>query len=340
MTHKFKKRILVTGGAGFIGSNYLNYVVKKYPQELFINVDLLTYAADVRNVTVSDKKNYVFEKADICDRDAMTAIFEKYAPTHIIHFAAESHVDQSIIDPSLCIRTNVDGTNNLLQLARDFKLLRFHLISTDEVYGGLTKDDPPCTENSSLNPRNPYSASKASAELLLKSYMQTYDLPGVITRSSNNYGPNQDGTKLIPKFINNLLAGKKVPLYATGENIRDWLYVGDDVHAIDLVFRKGKNGETYNIGGGQEHTNIEITTILLKMLRKNEKEIEYVPDRPGHDFRYALSNKKIEKALGWKPKVRFEDGIKKTIAFYRQRRARKMRKHNFHTSEPRSRKET
>jgi len=319
MKSKFKRRNLVTGGAGFIGSNYLNYAVKKYPRELFINVDLLTYAADVRNVTVSKNKNYAFEKADICDGTAMSAIFEKYAPTHVIHFAAESHVDQSIVDPSLCIRTNVDGTNKLLQLARDHAVERFHLISTDEVYGSLTKNDPPRSENSPFNPRNPYSASKVSAELLLRAYTQTYGLPGVITRSSNNYGPNQDATKLIPKFITNLLEGKKVPLYATGENIRDWLYVGDDVRAIDLVFRKGRNGETYNIGGGEEYTNLEITKVLLKSLRKTEKEIEYVADRPGHDFRYALSNKKIEKEFGWKPKVRFADGIKKTIQFYKKR---------------------
>ena len=319
MKSKFKRRNLVTGGAGFIGSNYLNYAVKKYPRELFINVDLLTYAADVRNVTVSKNKNYAFEKADICDGTAMSAIFEKYAPTHVIHFAAESHVDQSIVDPSLCIRTNVDGTNKLLQLARDHAVERFHLISTDEVYGSLTKNDPPRSENSPFNPRNPYSASKVSAELLLRAYTQTYGLPGVITRSSNNYGPNQDATKLIPKFITNLLEGKKVPLYATGENIRDWLYVGDDVHAIDLVFRKGRNGETYNIGGGEEYTNLEVTRALLKSLRKTEKEVEYVADRPGHDFRYALSNKKIEKEFGWKPKVRFADGIKKTILFYKKR---------------------
>ena len=318
MRNRYTSRVLVTGGAGFIGSNYLNYAVKKYPRELFINVDLLTYAADLRNITVGKMKNYVFEKADICDRAAITSIFEKYVPTHVIHFAAESHVDQSIIDPSLCIKTNVDGTNMLLQLARDHKVLRFHLISTDEVYGSLTKGDPPRTENSPFNPRNPYSASKVGAELLLGAYTQTYGLPGVITRSSNNYGPNQDATKLIPKFITNLLEGKKVPLYATGENIRDWLYVGDDVRAIDLVFRKGMNGETYNIGGEREYTNLEVTKLLLKMLKKTEKEIEYVADRPGHDFRYSLSNKKIRK-LGWKPSTNFKNGLKRTIAFCKKR---------------------
>lgn len=315
----YKKTVVVTGGAGFIGSHYLNYAVKKYPRELFINVDFLTYAANPKNVTVQKRKNYAFEKADICDLASMTALFEKYKPTHIIHFAAETHVDHSITDPSLCIKTNVEGTNNLLRLARDYKLSRFHLISTDEVYGDLKLNAAPFTEESPYNPRNPYSASKASAELLLLSYMQTYGLPGVITRSSNNYGPGQDATKLIPKFITLLLRGKKVPLYATGGNIRSWLYVEDNVRATDMVFRKGKAGEIYNIGGGEEYTNLEITRILLRILGKTEKEIEYVADRLGHDFRYALSSKKIEKELGWKPKIRFEEGIKKTVLFYRKR---------------------
>ncbi len=319
MKSKFERRTLVTGGAGFIGSNYLNYAVKKYPREFFINADLLTYASDLRNITVSKKKNYIFEKADICDIAELAVIFEKYAPTHIIHFAAESHVDQSITNPSLCIKTNVDGTNNLLQLARDYKISRFHLISTDEIYGSLGKNDPSRNEKSPYNPRNPYSASKASAELLFRSYQETYGLSGVITRSSNNYGPNQDNTKLIPKFITNLLEGKKVPLYATGENIRDWLYVEDGVRAIDLVFRKGQDGEIYNVGGGQEYTNIDVTNILLKLLKKSNKEIEYVADRPGHDFRYSLSNEKIERELGWRPKVTFANGIKKTIVFYKKK---------------------
>ncbi|MDO8562024.1 MAG: dTDP-glucose 4,6-dehydratase [bacterium] len=318
MRSNFAKRILVTGGAGFIGSNYLNYAVKRYPRELFINVDALTYAANLRNITVQEKKNYAFEKADICDMPAMTSIFEKYKPTHIIHFAAETHVDHSITDPSLCIKTNIEGTNNLLRLARDSKVARFHLISTDEIYGGLSRNAAPRTENSPYNPGNPYSASKAGAELLLLSYKQTYNLPGVITRSSNNYGPRQDATKLIPKFINNLLLGEKVPLYAAGDNIRDWLYVEDNVRAIDLVFRKGKDGEIYNVGGGQEHTNLEITKTLLRILRKSEADIAYVADRPGHDFRYSLSNKKIEDALGWKPRVSFEKGIRQTVAFHRR----------------------
>jgi len=319
---EYKKRIVVTGGAGFIGSNYLNYAVKKYPKELFINVDMLTYAADPRNVTVQNRKNYAFEKADICDVAAMINIFEKYKPTHLIHFAAESHVDQSIVDPSLCIKTNVEGTNTLLRLARDGGVARFHLISTDEIYGGLAKNDAPRTESDPYDPRNPYSASKAAAEMLFLSYAHTYGLPGVVTRSSNNYGPRQDASKLIPKFIHTLLEGKKVPLYAEGENMRDWIYVDDNVRAIDLVFRKGRNGEIYNIGGGHELTNYEVTKVLLHLLKKTEKEIEYVADRPGHDFRYALSSEKIERELGWKPKVSFADGIKKTVFFYKKRIAR------------------
>lgn len=315
----YKKITVVTGGAGFIGSHYLNYAVKKYPREFFINVDFLTYAANPKNVAVHKRKNYAFEKADICDLASMTALFEKYKPTHIIHFAAETHVDHSILDPSLCIKTNVEGTNNLLRLARDYKLSRFHLISTDEVYGDLEAKSASFIENSPYNPRNPYSASKASAELLLLSYIETYGLPGVITRSSNNYGPGQDATKLIPKFVTLLLRGKKVPLYATGDNIRSWLYVEDNVRATDMVFRKGKVGEIYNIGGGEEYTNLEITRILLRILGKTEKEIEYVIDRPGHDFRYALSSKKIKDALGWKPRVSFEEGIRQTVAFYRKR---------------------
>ncbi|MDO8482031.1 MAG: dTDP-glucose 4,6-dehydratase [bacterium] len=318
MRNEFEKRTLVTGGAGFIGSNYLNYAVKKYPRELFINVDLLTYAGDLRNIAVKDRGNYVFEKDDICDIVSMTAIFDKYKPTQIIHFAAETHVDQSITNPSLCIRTNVGGTNNLLQLARDYKLSRFHLISTDEVYGELNIDSAPFTEKSPYNPRNPYSASKASAELLVLSYGQTYNLPFVITRSSNNYGPGQDVTKLIPRFINNLLQGKKVPLYATGKNIRSWLYVEDNVRATDLVFRKGKDGEVYNIGSEEELTNLEVTKALLHILGKTEKEIAYVADRPGHDFRYALSSEKIAGELGWKPSVSFAEGIKRTVAFYKK----------------------
>lgn len=319
MKHEFKKRTFVTGGAGFIGSNYLNYAVKRHPNELFVNIDSLTYAADLRNVRVSDRKNYVFEKADITDVGAMTALFDAYEPTGVIHFAAESHVDFSIVDPSTCIKTNVDGTNTLLKLARDRGVERFHFISTDEVYGSLTLTDAPRTEDSPYNPGNPYSASKAAAELLTMAYHHTFGLPVVMTRSSNNYGPHQDATKLIPKFITNLLADKKVPLYASGENVRDWLYVEDNARAVDLVFRKGVDGSVYNIGGGNELTNIDVTRALLDAFKKTEASIEYVADRPGHDFRYSLSSEKIMRELGWKSKVDFASGIKKTIQYYKKR---------------------
>lgn len=321
MKHAYTKRTFVTGGAGFIGSHYINYAAKKYPNEIFVNIDALTYAAHLDNVTVSDRKNYAFEKADICDVAAMTALFEKYQPTGVIHFAAESHVDLSIVDPSICMRTNVEGTNVLLKLARDHGVSRFHFISTDEVYGGLALTDTPRVETSPFNPGNPYSASKAGAELLALSYHHTYGLPLVITRSSNNYGPHQDASKLIPKFISRLLEGKAVPLYAQGQNVRDWLYVEDNVRAIDLVFRKGRVGEIYNIGGGYELTNIAVTKTLLTAFKKGEDSIEYVSDRPGHDLRYSLSSEKIAHELGWKPKVDFASGIKKTIQYYKRRAA-------------------
>jgi dTDP-glucose 4,6-dehydratase len=319
MEKKYNRRVLVTGGMGFIGSNYLNSVVPKRTRDLFINVDALTYAADVRNITVDTRSNYIFEKADITDHAQMAQIFEKHKPTHIVHFAAETHVDQSIADPSLCVRTNVDGTNALLQLSRDAGIKLFHLVSTDEVYGELTIDAPSTKENAPYRPRNPYSASKAAAELLTLSYYWTYGLPVVITRSSNNYGPNQDRTKLIPKFISLLLEGKKVPLYATGSNIRDWIYVEDNVLAIDLVFTRGKVGEIYNIGGEEELTNLDVTKTILKHLNKTESEIEFVADRAGHDFRYSLSNEKIRQELKWKQKTKFSNGILKTIAFYKKR---------------------
>ncbi len=319
MKGHYKKRTLVTGGAGFIGSNYLNYAVKKYPDELFINIDSLTYAADLTNVSVDTASNYHFEKCDIRDEVALTHIFETYVPTAIIHFAAESHVDQSIENPGIFVETNIVGTDTLARLARESKIERFHFISTDEVYGDLSVEGEPFTELSPYNPRNPYSASKASAELILLSHFRTYGLPVVITRSSNTYGPHQDVTKLIPRFVTNLILGKKIPLYGDGKNIRSWLYVEDCVRGIDVVFRGGKIGETYNIGSDEELANIEVARILLKNLGKTEKEIEPVTDRLGHDFRYALSSAKVAQELGWKPHMAFAEGIEKTIAFYKQK---------------------
>ena len=314
---EYKKKILVTGGAGFIGSNYLNKYVAKYPDYFFINVDALTYAGNLDNIEVKKRNNYVFRKADIRNLALLEKIFVYFKPTDVIHFAAESHVDLSIENPSLFVETNVNGTNNLLLLSKKHSIDRFHQISTDEVYGSLGHKDKPFTRNSPLKPNSPYSASKASADLLVRAYNKTFGLNTVITRCSNNYGPNQDASKLIPKFLSNLLAGKKVPLYSKGENIRDWIYVGDHIDAIDLVFHKGKSGEVYNIGGDCELANINIAKRLLELTGHDESFIEPVADRPGHDFRYAINNAETNAELGWKPKVAFNDGIKMTLEYYR-----------------------
>jgi dTDP-glucose 4,6-dehydratase len=313
----YKKIILVTGGAGFIGSNYLNKFVPKYKNYFFINIDALTYAGNLDNIKIKNAKNYAFEQIDIRDIRSLNKIFFKYHPTDIIHFAAETHVDFSIQNPAIFIETNINGTNNLLMMAKQYKIKRFVYISTDEVYGQLKSKKGKFKETDNLDPSSPYSASKAGAELLVNAYHKTFGLDTVITRSSNNYGPNQDTSKLIPKFITNLLENRKVPLYASGQNIRDWLYVEDNIIAIDLVFHRGRAGEAYNIGGQCEKTNLEITKILLKLLNKDESYIEYVPDRLGHDFRYALDISKINNELGWQPKYSFEKGIKKTIEFYK-----------------------
>ena len=314
-----KKTILVTGGAGFIGSNYLNKFVPKYKDYLFINVDILTYAADLNNLKVGSLATYKFEKVDIRDIKNLERVFLKYKPTDIINFAAETHVDFSIKNPNIFIETNINGTNNLLTLAKEYKINRFHQISTDEVYGQLKTRKGKFKETDNLNPSSPYSASKAAADLLVKAYNKTFGLNTVITRSSNNYGPNQDVSKLIPKFITNLLNNKKVPLYARGDNIRDWIYVEDNIDVVDLVFHKGRVGEIYNIGGSCEKTNLEITKTLLNLLGKDESFIENVADRPGHDFRYALNINKIQNELGWEPKTPLDQGLKNTIEWLRGR---------------------
>lgn len=314
----YEKIILVTGGAGFIGSNYLNTFVPSYPNYQFINVDALTYAANLKNILVSDAKNYAFVKADIRDKDALRDVFKKFSPTHIINFAAESHVDNSISGPLIFIETNIVGTENLLECARTCNVVRFHQISTDEVYGSLALDAAPTTEEASLLPNSPYSASKASADLLVRSYNKTFGLDTMITRASNNYGPNQHLEKLIPRFITNLLAGKKVPVYGEGKNVRDWIHVSDHVHGINAAFHKGKSGEIYNLGGGQELTNLSITKELLKLLGKDERAIEHVQDRLGHDFRYALDSSKAARELDWTPKKDFSNGLKETVEFYKR----------------------
>jgi dTDP-glucose 4,6-dehydratase len=315
---KKNKTIVVTGGLGFIGSNYLNKYVLQHKDYLFINVDCVTYAANPKNILVSKAKNYIFEKIDIRNIKKLEAIFKKYKPTHIIHFAAESHVDISIEKPSIFVETNIIGTHNLLLLAKRYNIQRFLQISTDEVYGSLSKNAPAFTTLSSLAPNSPYSASKASADLLVMAYHSTFGLDTVITRCSNNYGPNQDTTKLIPKFIILLLQNKKVPLYSKGENIRDWIYVEDHIDAIDIAFRKGKNGSIYNIGGNCELSNFEMVKKLLKLTNNNEKLIEFVADRKGHDFRYAIDTNATENELGWKSKMKLETGLAKTLEYYRR----------------------
>lgn len=312
----YDKIILITGGAGFIGSNYLNTFVPKYANYQFINVDALTYAANLQNITVSKKPNYSFVEADIRDQKALQLIFEKFSPTHVINFAAESHVDNSISGPHIFVETNIVGTENLLECARTHNVVRFHQISTDEVYGSLNPDAKPTTEDAPLLPNSPYSASKASADLLVRSYHKTFGLDTIVTRASNNYGPNQHHEKLIPRFITNLLENKKVPVYGEGLNIRDWIYVGDHVEGIDAAFHKGQSGEIYNLGGGQELTNLHITKEIIGLLGKDEKMIEHVTDRLGHDFRYSLDSTKAMRELGWTPKKDFSVGLKETVEYY------------------------
>lgn len=309
------KKLLITGGAGFIGSNFIRYILNKYKDYKVINFDKLTYAGNLDNLRDVEKdKRYRFIKGDICDEKLLDAIFRKEGPDFVINFAAESHVDRSILEPSVFVRTNILGVQVLLELARKYRIEKFEHISTDETYGSAKKRK--FKETDLLLPNSPYSASKAGADLLVGAYYKTFKLPVLITRSSNNFGPYQYPEKLIPLFITNLLEGKKVPLYGKGKNIRDWIYVLDNCAGIDTVLHKGKIGEVYNIGGGNEETNLEITKMILKELKKDISFIEYVEDRPGHDFRYALDTKKV-KRLGWRPKYIFKKALKSTIEWYR-----------------------
>ena len=318
MKKAYEKIILVTGGAGFIGSAYLNTMVPLYPRYRFVNLDALTYAADKKNLKVERKKNYVFVRADIRNKKRLRGVFEKYRPTHIIHFAAESHVDNSIARPHVFVETNVLGTLNLLQLARDYRVMRFHHISTDEVYGSLSQRARPVSEDAPLRPSNPYSATKAAADCFVLSYHNTYGLNTVITRSSNNYGPGQHKEKLIPLFINAFKNGKRAPLYGSGTNVRDWIYVDDNVEGIDRVFHKGTSGGVYNLGGGNEMRNIDVAKRLLALVGNRHASVVRVKDRLGHDMRYALNSAKARK-LGWLPKVTFDKGLLKTVAQYLKR---------------------
>ncbi len=312
-----KKKIIITGGAGFIGSNFLNKYVLLNEKIDFINIDALTYAWKLENISeeVQKSDNYFFEKCDIRNLENIEKIYKKYNPTDIIHFAAESHVDNSIENPLLFTETNILGTQNLLEAHKKFWLSRFHHISTDEVYGDL----PSWwffTESTPINPSSPYSASKAWSDLIVKSYGRTFWTNYVITRCSNNYWPNQDSEKLIPHFIDLLKNNKPVTLYGEGKNIRDWLYVEDHCDAIWEVFNKAENGSIYNIGGNNEYTNLEITKLILKEMKKDESFIHFVEDRKWHDLRYAIDATKIKNELGWEPKIKFEKWIVRTIKYY------------------------
>jgi len=312
-------KTIITGGAGFIGTNYVYYVLSKYPVEQFICIDKLTYAGSLENLEGALKNdNFRFIKGDIADKDFIFKVFEEEKPDVVINFAAETHVDRSVVDPEVFLQTNVIGTGVLLEACRKYGIKRFHQVSTDEVYGDLPLDRPDLffTEETPLHASSPYSASKASADLLVLAYYRTFNLPVTISRCSNNYGPYQFPEKLIPLMIANALKDKPLPVYSKGENVRDWLYVEDHCEAVDLVVRKGKVGEVYNIGGHNERTNLEVVRIILKELGKSEDLIRFVTDRPGHDKRYAIDPAKINRELGWKPKTNFSEGIKMTIKWY------------------------
>ena len=310
---------LVTGGAGFIGSNYIFYLLKKYPNDKIVCLDKLTYAGNLSTLeSVLNLPNFKFVKGDICDRDLVYKLVEEEMPDVIVNFAAESHVDRSIEDPSLFLNTNIIGTSVLMDAARKYGIKRFHQVSTDEVYGDLPLDRPDLLfhEDTPLHTSSPYSSSKAGADLLVMAYHRTFGLPVTISRCSNNYGPYQFPEKLIPLMIAKALNDEKLPVYGDGANVRDWLYVEDHCEAIDLICRKGKVGEVYNVGGHNERNNLTIVKLILKELGKSEDLITFVTDRKGHDRRYAIDPTKIHDELGWLPKTSFEVGIKETIEWY------------------------
>ncbi len=308
-------KLIVTGGAGFIGSCFIRHILNKYPDYKVINLDALTYAGNIENLNdVENNPNYTFIHGNICDKKLVRDLVNSNIDA-VINFAAESHVDRSITGPEIFIETNVSGTLNLLQASKEANIQRFLQVSTDEVYGTLGKTGY-FYETTPLAPNSPYSASKASADLLVRAYFETYKMPVLNTRCSNNYGPYQYPEKLIPFFISKLLRNEKVPVYGDGLNVRDWLYVYDHCSAIDTVLHKGRVGEVYNIGGHNEKTNIEITRLILQAMGKDDSSIEFVRDRLGHDRRYAISNDKIQSELGWEPSLTFEQGIKITIDWY------------------------
>ncbi|MCH5197666.1 MAG: dTDP-glucose 4,6-dehydratase [Oscillospiraceae bacterium] len=311
--------VIVTGGAGFIGSNFLFYMMNKYPGYRFICVDKLTYAGNIHTLTpLMDKANFRFVRADICDRTAVYSLFEEEKPDIVVNFAAESHVDRSIENPGVFLETNIMGTAVLMDACRKYGIVRYHQVSTDEVYGDLPLDRPDLffTETTPLHTSSPYSSSKASADLLVGAYYRTFSLPVTISRCSNNYGPYQFPEKLIPLMIAKALHGEPLPVYGEGLNVRDWLYVEDHCKAIDLIIHNARVGEIYNIGGHNEKRNIDIVKLICSALGKSEDLITYVTDRKGHDMRYAIDPAKIHADLGWLPETKFEDGIKKTINWY------------------------
>lgn len=312
-------KICVTGGAGFIGSNFVHYMVNTYPNDFIVNCDLLTYAGNLESLKeVENKKNYRFVQGDISDNAFIDQLFKKEHFDAVVNFAAESHVDRSIKDPGIFLRTNILGTQALLDASRKYNVKRYHQVSTDEVYGDLPLDrlDLFFTEETPIHTSSPYSASKAGADLLVQAYQRTFKVPATISRCSNNYGPYHFPEKLIPLMISRALNNESLPVYGKGENVRDWLHVYDHCVAIDLILRNGKIGEVYNIGGHNERTNLEVVKTILKALNKPESLIQYVTDRAGHDLRYAIDPTKIETELGWKPKYNFDTGIAQTIQWY------------------------
>ncbi len=314
------KNILVTGGAGFIGSNFVRYMLNKYPDYKVVNFDALTYAGNLENlIEIENNPNYVFVKGDICNKEEVGRVFHQYSVDSAVHFAAESHVDRSILGPAIFVQTNVMGTNVLLDVSREAGIEKFLHVSTDEVYGSLGATGY-FTEETPLHANSPYSASKAASDLLVLAYHRTFGFPGIVTRCSNNYGPYQFPEKLIPLIIANALNDKSLPVYGDGLNVRDWLYVEDHCSALDVVLHGGTFGEVYNIGGHNECKNIEIVKLTLKELGKPESLITYVKDRPGHDRRYAIDASKIQKELGWIPAHKFEEGIEETIQWYLKNR--------------------
>lgn len=308
--------MLVTGGLGFIGSNFIRYMLSRHPDCSIVNIDLVTYAGNPANLKdIEEDPRYSFVRGDICDRECVTDALERYQVDTIIHFAAESHVDRSISDASVFVRTNVLGTHVLLEAARIQGIRRFIHVSTDEVYGSIPAGS--FSETDSLNPSSPYSASKAGSDLLARSYYLTFGLPVIVTRCTNNFGPYQHPEKLIPLFVTNLFQGRTVPVYGTGRNVRDWIYVIDHCRAIDCILSRGKPGEIYNIGSGNELTNLEITHRLLELTGQDTSRISFVQDRPGHDWRYSLDSSKI-RSMGWTPEYDFDAGLRETVAWYRE----------------------